>query len=343
MRMKRLLDLNPREKRVLVRVDWNVTRGKAMEIVDDMRIRKTEQTIKWLLKNGVKKIILLAHLGKPKGKESALSLKPIAQYAKEIMGIEIDFCKSFEEGLEMRESKVIMLENLRFWEGEQNNEHKFAKMLSNFGDDYVNEAFGESHRKVASIVGIPDYLPSFAGLWLERETEAILRVRENAEHPMVVVMGGAKVEDKLKLIEILSQRAEVILLGGKLANQFVNANLRFTNKAKIYTPIEGSGLLDIGEETQKLYASEIAKAKTVVWNGPMGMVEDVRYQAGTEAVFEAMMSNREAYTMVGGGDTLAAIKKQEHWERIDHISTGGGAMLQLLEKGTLPGIEALKQ
>jgi phosphoglycerate kinase len=205
-----------------------------------------------------------------------------------------------------------------------------------------NEAFGESHREAASIVGIPKYLPSYAGLWLEDEVETILKVRENPEHPYVVVMGGAKVEDKIKLIEILSQSADRILLGGKLANEYVQRGMRVSGKARVLTPIEGSSLMDIGIDTQKLYASEIAKAKTVVWNGPMGKVEDKEYQAGTQAIYEAITANETAYMLVGGGDTLASIGKEEHLNRIDHVSTGGGAMLKLLEQGSLVGVEVLK-
>jgi phosphoglycerate kinase len=190
-------------------------------------------------------------------------------------------------------------------------------------------------------VGIPKYLPSYAGLWLQDEVETIMKVREKPERPYVVVMGGAKVEDKIKLIEVLSQSADTILLGGKLANEYARRGIKVTGKAKIMIPIEGSDLLDIGEETQKLYAGEIAKAKTVVWNGPMGRVEDPQYQAGTEAIYEAMTANVEAYTLVGGGDTLASISKEEHLDRIDHVSTGGGAMLKLLEQGSLVGVEAL--
>jgi phosphoglycerate kinase len=235
-----------------------------------------------------------------------------------------------------------MLENLRMWEGEEKNDPQFGRELASLGDIYVNEAFGESHREAASIVGVTKYLPSYSGMWLQDEIETILKIRDNPEHPYVVVMGGAKVDDKIKLIEALSQEADVILLGGKLANEYTQRGMKVGGKAKIMTPVEGSELLDIGVETQRLYASEIAKAKTVVWNGPMGKVEDPQYQAGTRAIYEAITANVESYTLVGGGDTLASIGKEEHLNRIDHVSTGGGAMLKLLETGSLVGIEVLK-
>lgn len=330
-------------KRVIVRVDWNVTIGKALQIVDDTRIVRTLPTIKWLLEHGAKQVVLMSHLGKPPYAPAELrsgtgrgeySLKPVVEYASKLLGEEIGFDK---------EARVIMLENLRLWEGEEKNEPEFAKELASLGDIYVNEAFGESHRTVASIVGIPKYLPSYAGLWLQDEVETIMKVREKPERPYIVVMGGAKVEDKIKLIEVLSQSADTILLGGKLANEYVQKNMQVSGKAKIMVPLEGSELLDIGEETQKLYAGEIAKAKTVVWNGPMGKVEDEGYRAGTRAIYEAITANVGAYTLVGGGDTLSAIGKEEHLDRIDHVSTGGGAMLALMESGDLPGLMALRK
>lgn len=329
-KLKTIEQVDVRGKRVIVRVDWNVTIGKALQIVDDTRIVRTLPTIKWLMDQGAKQIILMSHLGKA---EDRRSLEPVVRYAEKLLDEEIGFNK---------ESRIMMFENLRLNEGEEKNDPEFARELASLGDIYVNEAFGESHRTVASIVGIPKYLPSYAGLWLQDEVETIMKVREKPERPYIVVMGGAKVEDKIKLIETLSQKADTILLGGKLANEYVQKNMQVSGKAKIMVPLEGSELLDIGEETQKLYAGEIVKAKTVVWNGPMGKVEDSRYKAGTEAIYEAIYKNEAAYTLVGGGDTLAAIGKEEHLNRIDHVSTGGGAMLKLLEQGSLVGVEVLK-
>ncbi len=327
-----------RRKRVIVRVDWNVTLGKALQIVDDTRIVRTLPTIKWLIEHGASQVILMSHLGKAEEKRS---LRPVVEYASNLIGEPIKLVSQLSSS-SVEQSRLVMLENLRLWEGEDRNDDEFAKELANLGDIYVNEAFGECHRESASIVGIPKYLPSYGGLWLQDEIETILKVRNNPERPYIVVMGGAKVEDKIKLIEVLSHSADTILLGGKLANEYVKKSMSVTGRAKILTPVEGSDLLDIGKETQKLYASEIAKAKTVVWNGPMGMVEDPQYRAGTEAIYEAITANIGAYTLVGGGDTLASIAKEEHLNRIDHVSTGGGAMLNLLEEGDLPGLTALR-
>lgn len=328
-------------KRVVVRVDWNVTLGKALQIVDDTRIVRTLPTIKLLLARGAQQVILLSHLGKPKGADSTYSLLPVAEYASELLGTNIRLHQTVSQCLGDSVSSVTMLENVRYWEGEDANNERFAQSLASLGDIYVNEAFGECHRASASIVGITKYLPSYAGLWLEQEVETILKVRGHAEHPIIVVMGGAKVEDKIKLLESLSTRSDVIMLGGKLANEFLAKGIKLTGNAKVLTPLEGDQLLDIGEATQKVYVETIASAKTIIWNGPMGKVEDPQYKAGTEAIYRAINANTAAYTLVGGGDTLAAIKEEEHASRIDHISTGGGAMLKLLEKGSLVGVEAL--
>lgn len=339
--MREIEQVGVRGKKVIVRVDWNVTLGKALKIVDDTRIVRTLLTIKWLLDKGAKQVILISHLGKPKGKDASLSLKPVVAYAGQLMGVEIQLGESIEKVASFT-GRVVMLENVRYWEGEEKNDTDFAKDLAKLGELYVNEAFGESHREVASIVGVAKLLPSYAGIWLKEEVETILGVRENPEHPYVVVMGGAKVEDKIKLIEVLSGKADVILLGGKLANEYVKREMKVMGGARILTPIEGSDLLDIGIETQKLYTTEILKAKTVVWNGPMGKVEDSQYTVGTQSIYEAITANQLAYTLVGGGDTLSSIGKEDHLNRIDHISTGGGAMLKLLETGSLVGIEVLQ-
>lgn len=325
-------------KRVVVRVDWNVTLGKALQIIDDTRIVRTLPTINWLKNNGAKQIVLLSHLGKAEEKRS---LEPVVAYAKELLGDEIALEKSVRDCLKSNQ-RIVMLENVRLWEGEDSNDPGFARELSSLGELYVNEAFGECHRDSASIVGITEYLPSYAGLWLEEEVSAILKVRDNPEHPFVVVMGGAKVEDKLLLLKLLSERADTILVGGKLANELQDKSTKLVGRAKVILPVEGSDIMDIGEETRKIFAEEINKAKTIVWNGPMGKVEDSQYRTGTQAIFEAIVSNDDAYTLVGGGDTLAAVGRDEQIVRIDHVSTGGGAMLSLLEKGDLPGLRVLE-
>jgi phosphoglycerate kinase len=337
--LKTVDEVSVKGKRVVVRVDWNVTLGRALQVVDDTRIVRTLPTIRSLINRGAKQVVLLAHLGKA---EERRSLETVAKYASEILGENIGFRQTVSECHSDTVTRLVMLENLRFWPGEEANDPEFAKQLASLGDIYVNEAFGESHREAASIVGIPKYLPAYAGVWLAEEVETITRVMKNPARPFVVVMGGAKVDDKIKLLDKLSTKADVILLGGKLANEFVEQRRKLKGKAKVITPVEGSKLLDIGPKTIKIFIKEIARAKTVVWNGPMGKVEDPDYRAGTEAVFEAIAANTKGYTLVGGGDTLAALHNEELLGKIDHVSTGGGAMLKLIEEGRLVGVEALK-
>lgn len=338
MNLRSINNCDIRGKRVVVRVDWNVTIGRALQIVDDTRIVRTLPTINWLKNNGAKQIVLLSHLGKAEEKRS---LEPVVSYAKELLGEEISLEKTIQGCIDNNQ-RMVMLENVRLWEGEDRNDPRFAQDLASLGELYVNEAFGECHRESASIVGITELLPSYGGLWLVDEVEAVLKIREQPEHPFVVVMGGAKVEDKLPLLKLLSERADTILVGGKLANELFAQNVKLTGKAKVRLPLEGSNILDIGEETRRVFAAEIANAKTIVWNGPMGKVEDERYRAGTEAIFEAIVDNKQAYSLVGGGDTLAALGNEEQVSEIDHVSTGGGAMLALLEKGDLPGLRVLE-
>lgn len=339
MNLKSISTCDVYRKRVVVRVDWNVTLGRALQIIDDTRIVRTLPTIKLLIANGAKQVVLISHLGKSAEKRS---IEPVVRYAEQLLGEKILLHSTIEQCQSDSVSRIMMLENVRLWEGEDSNEPGFARELASMGEVYVNEAFGECHRESASIVGITKYLPSYSGLWLEDEVEAVLRVRENPEHPFVVVMGGAKVVDKLPLLKLLAERADTILVGGKLANELKVKSEELKGRATVLLPTEGNDILDIGEETRKIFVAEIAKAKTIVWNGPMGKVEDARYRAGTEAVYEAIVKNTRAYSLVGGGDTLAALGSDEQISSIDHVSTGGGAMLALLEKGHLPGLRVLE-
>ncbi|TXH00458.1 MAG: phosphoglycerate kinase, partial [Candidatus Moraniibacteriota bacterium] len=312
---------------------------RALQIIDDTRMVRTLPTTKLLKTNGAKQVVLISHLGKSAEKRS---IEPVVRYAEQLLGEVIRLYRTVEQCQSDTVSRIMMLENVRLWEGEDSNEPGFARELASMGDIFVNEAFGECHRESASIVGITKYLPSYSGLWLEDEVGAILRVRENPEHPFVVVMGGAKVEDKLPLLNLLAERADTILVGGKLANELQGESIKLSGKAKVILPVEGPDILDIGDASRKIFALELAKAKTIVWNGPMGKVEDAMYRAGTEAVYEAIVKNTSAYSLVGGGDTLAALGSDEQISRIDHVSTGGGAMLTLLEKGHLPGLRVLE-
>lgn len=347
LKLKSVEKMDPRGKRMLVRVDWNVTLGnpfddaqgyRVLQVVDDTRIRRTEKTIRYLLDGGAMQVVLCSHLGKA---EEGKSIEPVVDYSGKLLSEEIAFCKTVSQCHDAT-SQLVMLENLRFWPGEESNNAEFARELARLGEVYVNEAFGECHREVASIVGVAKLLSSYAGFNLVEEVKRIRGAMENPKRPLVVIMGGAKVEDKIKLLAVLSTKADTLLLGGKLANEFVQRGVKLEGGAKVVVPFEGDDLLDIGEETQRVFVEEIARAGTVVWNGPMGKVEEEEYRAGTHAVYEALMANEPAEVIVGGGDTLTAIRDEKHLERIDWVSTGGGAMLKLIEKGTLPGLEVLR-
>ncbi len=375
-----------KDKRVVMRVDYNVSLGQGLQIVDDTRIKYTLPTIELLLKEGAKQIVLMSHLGRPGGKRvEELSLRPVARHLEELLGREVGFVSDIHATRYMLQDTVILLENLRFWPGEKKNDPEFAKTLASWGEVYVNDAFGVSHRKHASVVGVPKFLPSFAGLSLNYEVKTILKAVEEPKRPLCVIVGGAKVSDKIGLLQKLIEQADEILIGGGMANTFLAAEGLKLGKSlvekevvevakellkkakrlgtKIHLPsdvvignlVEGKHngpvlvdkipqdeqALDIGPKTQVEFGKVIAKAGTIIWNGPMGVFENEAFRAGTDFIYYSLTENTEAFVIVGGGDTLAAISKKEHLERIDHVSTGGGAMLELIEKGTLPGIEYL--
>ena len=335
--MKSILEAGDlKGKKVLVRVDWNVSIPRAMSVVDDTRIVRTRETIQWLVEKGARQVVLVSHVGKAEEKKS---IRAVAELAEKVLKREIEVFDNWDK---VPENKIVILENVRLFPGEDKNDPEFAKKLAGLGEAFVNEAFGECHRKSASMVGVTKLLPSYAGFNLVKEVEVLTQLIENPKRPLVVIMGGSKVEDKIKLLEVISHKADTILLGGKLANEFVDQKMKLLGQAKVITPVEGSGLLDIGEETRRLFAREIAKAGTVVWNGPMGKVEEPQYLAGTHAVYEALTANLPAMVVVGGGDTLASIHEEKHLSRIDFVSTGGGAMLKLLQDGDLVGLEPLK-
>lgn len=323
----------PRGPRVLLRVDYNVSLNKAHRIANDERIVQTLPTIRLLLKHG-KKIILASHMGRPEGKwMPQYSLKPIANDLSRLLHMRVPLVTDWEP-----RGKLCLLENLRFYPGEQKNDKKFAQSLASLADFYVNDAFGVSHRSDASVVGITNYLPSYAGLLLEREISTISRVMKNPRHPFVAIIGGAKIETKLGLISKLLEKADTVLLGGLLAKHADSIHPRHRNK--LVLPSEWG--MDIGPKTEAQWGAIIAKARTIIWNGPVGKIEDERYRHGTDFIFYSIAQNKHAVSIVGGGDTIAALKHKEYIGVITHLSTGGGAMLAFIEKGTLPGIDALR-
>ncbi len=347
-------------KHVIMRVDYNVSLGRTLKVVDDTRITHTIPTIKYLLDHGVASIRLIAHFGKPEGKiDPTKSLAPVAEHLSELLGQPVAFNTAI--------GRVALMENLRFDPREEEGSDEFAAELAAGCDLYINEAFGESHRQATSMTYLPKILPSYAGFGLIDEVNTILKNVESPARPFVVVIGGAKVKDKIGLLQVLSEKADTILIGGGMANTFLAAQgvdigdslvepdkISFaqalldstTKRAKIVLPTDylrdGTAIKDIGEQTRLQFGKIISTAATIIWNGPMGVFEDPRFAVGTDSIYIALTENEPAMVIVGGGDTLTAIKDHTHLERIDFISTGGGAMLELIEKGTLPALEPLR-
>jgi phosphoglycerate kinase len=393
-------DLDLAGKRVFIRVDFNVPLGKEGQITDDTRIRETIPTIEYALRRKAK-VILGAHLGRPKGKPvDTMSLKPVAvrlrmlldhvldpdenvAFAPDCIGpIAIELAQNLEDG------QTLLLENLRFHPEEEANDAAFAKQLAALCDVYVNDAFGAAHRAHASTEGITHFVAqAAAGLLMERELEYLGKAVGEPNRPFVAIIGGAKVSDKIEVINAMLDKVDALLIGGAMAYTFLNAQGQTTGKSlleadkievaraalakaeargvKFLLPVDhmladkfaadakteifsGDGpfpadlmALDIGPETIKLFAAEIADAATIVWNGPMGVAELAPFAKGTNAVARAVAANDSAISIVGGGDSVAAVHRSGVAGRISHISTGGGASLEFLEGRTLPGVAAL--
>lgn len=384
MRLKTIKDIEIHHKRILMRVDYNVS-IQDKSIADDTRIRHTLPTIKYLLENGAT-VTLMAHLGRPKSPDPKYSLRPVALYLQKILGTPVSFCHSISQCRTDTHSKLKLLENLRFFPGEITNDPQFSAELASLGEIYVDDAFGAAHDAHASIVGVARLLPSVAGLSFAKEVKTILSAVNHPDRPLVVIIGGAKVSDKIKLLAKLIKIADTIIIGGGMANTFLSAGgysigqsyrelsalptakkllaLAKRHHKTLLLPKDviignlATGqdcgaisiqeippdmqALDIGPHSQAEFGRAIASAGTVIWNGPMGVFEEPQFAVGTDFIFHSLTENTKAFVVVGGGDTLKAIKKQQHLKRINHISTGGGAILALIEKGTLPGIEVLQ-
>jgi phosphoglycerate kinase len=328
-------------KRVLVRVDFNVPLEDG-RVADDTRIRAALPTIQLLLERGAAEVVLCSHLGRPKRPDPAYSLRPVEEHLRMLLD----------------DPRVRVLENTRFNPGETANDPEFARELAANADIYVNDAFGSAHRAHASTEGVARLLPAYAGLLLERELEELGSLVEDPTHPFVAVLGGAKVEDKIGVLNALSERADAVLVGGKMAESVeptdkvetppdVVAAEAFEADAESQVVRAGEVperwlALDIGPKTRESYAQRIGNAKTVFWNGPMGVFEWPRFAEGTKAVAEAVAA-ADAHTVVGGGDSVRAIEELGLADRIDWVSTGGGASLELLEGKELPGVAAIPE
>ena len=312
--MKTLKDFDVKNKRVLIRCDFNIPLDEKGNITDDFRIKQTIPTIEYLLENKAK-VILMSHLA----------------YNRHLDMI----WKRVKEYLKTKAEEIVFLDNLRLDEREKENSDEFAKELAKLGDIYINDAFGVCHRKHTSVVGIPKYLPSGAGFLLEKEIKVLSNILENSEHPLVAIIGGVKIESKAKVIEQFLEKADYVLIGGRIAEQTKNKS------NKLYIPVDSKNGFDIGQKTIKIFSEIIKKARTILWAGPLGKFEDPAYEQGTKQIAEEISKNDKAFKIAGGGDTIFALTKFGLRDKFDHISTGGGAMLQFLSGEELPGLKAL--
>jgi len=331
--------------RVLVRADLNVPLEEG-RVADDTRIQAALPTLRYLLEHDADAIAVCSHLGRPKGPDPALSMEPVRHRLLELLP----------------DDRVEVLENTRFDPGETTNDPDFARRLAEGRDLFVEDAFGSVHRAHASTVGVAELLPAYAGLLLERELEELGKLLGDVERPFVLVSGGAKVEDKLGVLGNLGGKADTVLVGGKMAEQLrvenplgfevelprdVVAAAEFAEDAETkvvpYDALpEGWLGLDIGPETREAFAGEIAKARTIFWNGPMGVFEWPRFAAGTKAVAEAV-ARSGAYSVVGGADSARALRELGLEDEVSWLSTGGGAALELLEGKDLPGVAVIPE
>lgn len=332
MKLPDLRDFDLTGKRVLLRTDLDVPL-KNGEIADDTRIRETVPTVNHLLSKQAK-IVILAHLGRPEGKViPELSLEPMVRKLQEFLPeVNIKF--------QGDDSEVILLENLRFDPGEEKNSPMFAKKLASLGDFYVNNAFACSHREHASIVGLPGLLPHAAGLDLLEEVGTLSKILEGPKKPVVVILGGAK-EDKLETIGGLATWADYVLVGGKLPILVPSSKFQVPSSKKVLIADLGGSGKDINLETIEKFTEIIKNAKTIIWSGPMGQYEEDKWAMGTKVIGEAVTGS-SAFKVIGGGDTEAALTKFGQVDKIDYVSSGGGAMLEFLANGDLPGLKALR-
>jgi len=388
---KSVKDVDLKGKRVFCRVDFNVPMQDG-QITDETRIRAALPTIQYLQEQGAK-VILASHLGRPKGQVvEEMRLTPVAKRLSELLSKDVkkadeaygDSVKSLIA--DMNEGDVLLLENVRFYPGEEKNDAELAKAFAELADIYVNDAFGAAHRAHASTEGIAHHIPAVSGFLMDKELEVIGKALSNPERPFTAIIGGAKVKDKIGVIDNLLEKVDNLIIGGGLAYTFVKAQghevgkslleadkidlaKSFMEKAKekgvnFYMPVDAViadkfgadantqivaieeipadwEALDIGPKTAELYRDVIKKSKLVIWNGPMGVFEIDKFANGTKAVAEALAESKDTYSIIGGGDSAAAVEKFNLADQMSHISTGGGASLEFMEGKELPGVTAL--
>ncbi len=392
MNKKTIRDIDLKNKKVLVRCDFNVPLDSDLNIIDNRRIVGAIPTIKYLLENNCK-IILCSHLGRPKGEvKKEFSLEPVAKELSRLLGKEVKLAKDIigtsakELTANMQDGEIVLLENVRFDKREEENDEEFSKELASMAEIYVNDAFGTAHRAHSSTAGVAKFLPAVAGFLMEKEINFLGTTLEKPERPFMAILGGKKVSDKIGVIDSLLEKVDTLIIGGGMAYTFFKAmgyNVgnsiceldkldlatslieKAKNKGvKLMLPVDtkvgkefkadtesktvsykeipdGWEGFDIGAETIKMYEEELSKAKTVIWNGPVGLFEFDQFAIGTNSIAEFLGNMKDVTTIIGGGDSAAAIEKLGIGDKFTHISTGGGASLEFLEGKKLPGVECL--
>ncbi len=389
MNKKTIEDIDVNGKKVLMRCDFNVPQDENGNITDNRRIVSALPSIKYLIEHNAK-VILCSHLGRPKGEfKEKYSLKPIAEELSKLLGKEVKLAKdvigedAHNLANNLKDGDVMLLENVRFHKEEEANDPEFAKKLADMAEIYVNDAFGTAHRAHASTAGVASYLPAVSGFLIKKELDFMGSALENPERPFVAILGGAKVSDKIGVIENLMEKVDTLIIGGAMAYTFLKATGKnignslcedeklelaknILEKAKqknvkLMLPVDnieakstddevtkivediedGYAGFDIGPKTIEMYEKELENAKTVVWNGPLGMFELEKFANGTMSIARKL-AELDAITIIGGGDSASAIEKAGLSDKMSHISTGGGASLEFLEGKKLPGIEVLE-
>lgn len=343
--MRKIQDADLKNKRVLVRVDFNAALENE-DVKEAFKVAAAKETVDYLLSKNAK-VAMMTHLGRPDGKAvPEFSLGQVRDDAERILGIKTAFvadCIGEKVGQAMDalgSGEILLLENVRFYEGDEKNDPEFAKELARNFDIFINDAFSASHRDHASVTGVAKIIPSFAGLRLQKEVAEMEKVKDGFSRPAVAIIGGAKIETKLPVIKFFEEKYDSILVGGKIANEALDQKLEFSGKVILPTDFVDDRL-DIGPDTLSRFKEIISGAKTIVWNGPTGKFEDEKYAVSSNEILKAAIESG-AFVLIGGGETLEILEKNDAMDKVGFVSTGGGAMLDYLGGAPMPGIEVLE-
>ncbi len=347
MNIKKVQDVDVHGKKVIVRVDFNISIDDDNHVKSTYKIAAAKHTIDLLVDGGASHIALLTHLGRPDGKiDKKYSLEKIVDDVSAVLGRDVEFVSdcigdNVSDAVSgFAQGKIILLENVRFHDGEKKDKKTFAAQLCAPFDVYVNDAFAVCHRVHASVHAITTCIPSFAGLWIQKELDQLHQVKTQPVQPAVAIIGGAKIDTKIPMIEEFQKKYETVLVGGRIAVEARDQKMQFDDNVILPVDFEYK-YYDIGPHTIEKYCAIIAKAKTIVWNGPVGMIEEKKYTKGTFSLIEAIAKNTDAFSLIGGGESVQMVEESGLMDKISFVSTGGGAMLAYLGSEDLPGINVL--